>query len=1415
MLYYKPMYYHFGIRKTSQFMDPLLINTSEFIFPFNSNIFLFTVKENMYNPTRADFLLTNNAKRVYVRTKLKYGQNTIGAFRPKAITEMAILADAIVGEKTFKFLRSSIVNLPITRNDVVLYNYGDINYMYKYNYDPMNPYYLFQNTLNTVIEDVKNAIATDKTGDRHQFIYLEVPDTLPTISMTDTCANVMNRSRFKYISSYKHMTLLELWKLLTPTLRANSIFNNLTLDEMSKTTLILTYGDKVVLLNLKVLIGAVKEYDIDDVKITKYSYRSMRKLIYILYHNIIAKESISIKSITVDETVTGEEDKLAPTKLSTAVVKADIKDTIVIDSYLDEAVSSSNVIQDESGNITKTEIVAQDEDGVKDKEFAVVPEYDITEETNNLVQNKSYTTLEDVVNEKYDAKNIIRHKLDTLEAGNYINAKTKKSVEDILTQTYESPSPYDDAVKIKNVLDYDKDDYTIPAKEEEIADVDVVLDKTYNKKTVKAITEKYIKTQYKKDVTRTVFGMQNNNFAIKSYTIEDDDSILGTMEYHNVSFVVNNRNETMKFLLPKVNDDGTMRISGNTYQMRRQRSDVVIRKISATVVSLSTYYGKLFISKAGAKRNNLGYWIQRQLVKMYSTDGTVKNLDVSQVNNMDNNLPLAYGNIGRYVRGFNRNNVDFHFEYATREKLLQDKDRLKSLEKKDLVLVGVDNNNPILINNNNELFIYKDDKYTSLGDIYTYLNIDVNKGPIEYANVKIYNENYPVALLLCYYLGLEQALKLFKVKYEVITDKTRTVVNSDQYIITLLDAKILITRDFGMGDMLFYGLCIMKDALADMKYSFMNNREQYQLLFNKLNMQVAYISEIKLLESMFIDPISLITLRDRHDPETLTGLLIKAIELLVTDNYTNPNDVSQTIIRGYERLPGMLYKEMVNAIRTYENKNQFTKTKFVFKPYAVLDTLKDDSTNILVDDLNPLVMIKQDEEITYLGASGRQKISMTKSTRSMDESEIGIVSEATKDSGDVGINSYLTANPKLDDIRGKTCTLDIDKDGWGSILSSVALLSPFSVTDDVKRVNFANIQSSHIIPMQDMRAPYVRTGYESIIPVKSPDKYVVSASETGIVMSVTDKELTVKYLTTGIKVYKLYDWTTKEETGVCYTHHMVTHMKKGDRFNKDDSLVYDNAFFEVDIFNKNRVIFKSGTNIRVSLMENAETFEDSASISSSMTERLSSKLTKVKTYIVNATDNILNIVKIGDTVTPTTPLFTITTGGAINKSGLDDRALSILQGIKNTSPKAKVNGVVSKISVFYNSDVMDMSDSIKDVVEISDNILLDTTGYTGSVNNSYSISGKPLNAGSVAIKIYIDNNDRMTIGDKAIFGNQLKFTVGDVYTNNILTEDGKSVDGLFSNISIKNRIVNSPDLIGTTSSLLEFITDEAIKLYES
>lgn len=359
--------------------------------------------------------------------------------------------------------------------------------------------------------------------------------------------------------------------------------------------------------------------------------------------------------------------------------------------------------------------------------------------------------------------------------------------------------------------------------------------------------------------------------------------------------------------------------------------------------------------------------------------------------------------------------------------------------------------------------------------------------------------------------------------------------------------------------------------------------------------------------------------------------------------------------------------------------------------------------------------------------------------------------------------------------------------------------------------NFISIQSAHAIPIKDMKVPFVRTGYESVFPVRCNKKFVVSAEDEGEVIDVTKKEVVVKYKKGNVS-YKIYSWTTKEESGSCFTHYLIPNVKKGDMISKDDTILYNSSFFEPDIFNPKRVVYKQGTYAYVAITEDSETYEDSGSISAKMAKRLSSVVTKVRSIVLDCKDNVHNLVKIGQKVEPGDPLFSFLSSNDLLSDKVDKEILNILQDIKTSTPKSKVKGEINSIVVYYNCEIEDLSESLKTIVKESDSRLKHQRGYPGKVNSSYSIKGVPLQPGEVEIKIYTTLDDVMSIGDKAIFGNQLKFTVGEVFKERY-TEKGDEIDATFGFVSIQNRIVNSANLLGTTSTLIKVLQDAAVNMY--
>jgi ASC-1-like (ASCH) protein len=131
-----------------------------------------------------------------------------------------------------------------------------------------------------------------------------------------------------------------------------------------------------------------------------------------------------------------------------------------------------------------------------------------------------------------------------------------------------------------------------------------------------------------------------------------------------------------------------------------------------------------------------------------------------------------------------------------------------------------------------------------------------------------------------------------------------------------------------------------------------------------------------------------------------------------------------------------------------------------------------------------------------------------------------------------------------------------------------------------------------------------------------------------------------------------------------------------------------------------------------------------------------------------------------------------------------------------------------------------MSPSLRALTDKSDKLISSickSTGtpvITGEVNDEYRVSGSRLGLDKAEIKLYITIATDVGVGDKLVFANQMKSVVGEVMDYDVHTESGERIDAIFGFRSIMARVVNSPFIIGTTTTLLRKVAEKAVKVYK-
>ena len=108
-----------------------------------------------------------------------------------------------------------------------------------------------------------------------------------------------------------------------------------------------------------------------------------------------------------------------------------------------------------------------------------------------------------------------------------------------------------------------------------------------------------------------------------------------------------------------------------------------------------------------------------------------------------------------------------------------------------------------------------------------------------------------------------------------------------------------------------------------------------------------------------------------------------------------------------------------------------------------------DSSTQTVETINPIHDIKSKSQLTYSGSGGRTSRAFVLGDRVFPKDGVGILSEASPDSGKVGLTSYLTANPLIKNLRGVYNPIEGEEKLHPSqMLSVVANLMPGVTQDD-------------------------------------------------------------------------------------------------------------------------------------------------------------------------------------------------------------------------------------------------------------------------------------------------------------------------------------------------------------------------------
>ncbi len=1451
--YYENLYRKAGIRKTDQLTSatPPLLPTKAVELP-RASIFHYVGNGILdAGPDSQDLLYRSYNKQIMIGHVVENGDNLS---KPRKLAEPPAQDIRAFRNRNPRF--KTMLDLEAaTRDDLtlVVYNYAFIPRYYHYSRAIYTEYHKWWNQQAAVWENIAKVA---EASPRHQFIRVALPRIIPSLEKLNQAADGgMNQLLLKTFNSAEAFFFIELWKWFGDN-RASSLLAKVPVEKMDRINLIFQESGKCFIMNLGLINRWRKPAKVEIPEGDKTSYQGyqpknvqrywLRLMISLM--KVRTGEETQEKNAAAEATGQAKENQsgTGPTgpvdqPVTGAKPGASSSTGTTVTEVVASGITGCNVASDDeqadpaSVNEPEDLVAPADEDIELEKQIdAELAELErINEKVQDLEAPPELQPDVPGTATEGELENGVKTVCERLAPYGLITANemlrhTK------LASSYKTLKAPDGKSTLAEFIQIPPEVLKIEAPSK-IKDIPTVLDKTMLKSSLLDFDPRYVKHVMQRDVAGMVMNLQRAGVSITGYEVERDDNVMGASDWYTVRIVpVEGVATSVRFKLPVIDEDGNYTANGVKYRMRKQRGDLPIRKIAPDRVALTSYYGKIFASRSSKKVNNYDEWLRTEIMAAGENPENKVITGLHPADVFDNLFvcPRAYGSIAMSFRTFSvlppvaegqPRSPMYHmlFDHTKREETFG-AEALKRYERDGMVLVGESINGDFLaLDDNAMLYRCSEGKVNQFMHLEAFLGLDSSRAPVNFAELRMAGGvSIPIGLILGYELGLERLMSLLKVTPRRVAVGARKYLEPHEYALEFADETLIFSREDRLASLVLAGFTEYHRAIRNFNVTDYDKRDVYLNTLESNRIGVRYLREIDLMFQLFVDPITRDLLIEMKEPTDFRGLLLRSCELLMNNQHPDELDPAFMRIKGYERMPGAVYSELVRAIRSHNARAGKKNLQLDVPPYAVWQNITRDPSIALVEDINPIKNLKDPEAVTYSGTGGRSSRSMTKHTRAYHPNDMGTISESTKDSSDVAINTYTSADPQFTSLRGMSSRYDLKNADPTSLLSSAALISPAADKDDPKRVNFIGIQHDHGIACSGYSQLMVRTGYEQVIGHRTTDLFCYTARKPGKVISLSETGMVVEYTdgeTKGIELGRRFG----KAGGLTIPHEVLTGLRIGQSFKEGDTLCYNSGFFEPDVLNPAQMVYKGGVMARVALFESPLTLEDSSAISTKLAGRMTTKSTKIRDIVVKFDQVISNLVKQGDSVESESILCIIEDAVMVNTKLFDQQALDTLRGFDAHQPKAKSKGVVERFEVFYHGDKEDMSESLRALANSADRDLSRRSrsagkpAYTGSTDDDFRADGNPLVLDTMAIRIYITTDVIAGIGDKGVFGNQMKTVIGEVFDAPIYGDSGQEIDAYFGQKSIGDRIVSSPEFMGTLAMNLEFIGEEAVRLYES
>ena len=441
------------------------------------------------------------------------------------------------------------------------------------------------------------------------------------------------------------------------------------------------------------------------------------------------------------------------------------------------------------------------------------------------------------------------------------------------------------------------------------------------------------------------------------------------------------------------------------------------------------------------------------------------------------------------------------------------------------------------------------------------------------------------------------------------------------------------------------------------------------------------------------------------------------------------------------------------------------------KQSSVIDKIMLDPTQQDTSLTSVLLDAEYNNAVSTKGLSGMNSDrSYSLDKRTYDETMQNVIAMATGFAGNVGVTRQLTIDANVNTTRGYI-DIDTNPDNISTTKTYcyTEALTPFGVThDDPFRSAMTFIQTSkHNVRVDGASPMLITNGADEALPYLTSNVFSYKAKYNGIVKEITEDYMIVEYANGENDYINLADTIEKNSSSGSYiTIKLDTDLKVGKKFKSGDILAYDKLSFNSSVGPTDNLAFTGTVLCKIALMQTDEGYEDSAIVSDSLCEKLTTEIVFKKEVYVPADTNVYNIVKPGTHIQEGENLMIMQTpydeeeANRLLKLLADDD--EVISDLGRIPIKSKITGEVQDIKIYRTVELDQLSNSLKKLCIANDKKINEKKKVMKKygVNKEYSLdptykldpTGKLKGCPEgVLIEFYLKEHVKFGIGDKIVY----------------------------------------------------------------